>query len=715
MAKSIFSASWYRVAGLKPRLRSHAQIHRHQYRGETWFVLQELAKERLFRFSPAAYFAIGLMQGQTSVHQIWETTCARLADDAPTQDDMIQLLSQLYQADVLQCDVSPDAAELLKRSEEQTRRERQGRLFSLFSWRFSLLDPDRFLEKFLPLARVIFSAFGGIVWLAAVVPAVVLFVSHWTDLTTDVLDRVFIPENFLILWLVFPLIKICHEFGHAFAAKVFGGEVHDMGVMLLVLAPVPYVDASSASAFREKWRRVIVGAAGMLLELFIASLALFIWLNAEPGLVRTLAFNAVFIAGVSTVLFNGNPLLRYDGYYILSDFLEIPNLRARSMAYLTYISERYLFGNVQAERPDASASERTWFVVFGILAFVYRVLLVVAILLYVATRLLNVGAIIAFAAFIVWTVVPVSKGLKFLFTNPQLRLVRGRAITVTAIILAVVAGFIGFVPLPYRTGTEGVIWIPEESFVRAETEGVVQNLDVPSGNRVEDKTPLITLVNPFLIKQEKVLAARLQELEARHIQFLSSDPVKAQMAVDAARQEKDRLARIREDIAGLSVRSGTHGTFIVPSPEDLPGRFLHKGDVLGYVLELQRVTVRTIVSQESIDMVRNRTYGVAVRLSERLQEMVPATVKRVVPGASEQLPAKALGVAGGGAIAIDPTDRQGLKAVKKVFQIDLEMPAHSQRVNLGGRAYVRFDHGHAPLAAQWYFQVRQLFLSRFNV
>ena len=191
--------------------------------------------------------------------------------------------------------------------------------------------------------------------------------------------------------------------------------------------------------------------------------------------------------------------------------------------------------------------------------------------------------------------------------------------------------------------------------------------------------------------------------------------MKAQLAVVAARQDKDKLSRTREEIAALSVSSGTHGTFILPTPEDLPSRFVHKGDVLGYVLELQSVTVRTVVSQELIDMVRNRTYRVDVRLSEQLQETVPATVKRVVPGASEQLPAKALGIAGGGAIAIDPTDRQGLKAVKKVFQIDLEIPAHSEHVNLGGRAYVRFDHGHAPLAVQWYFQVRQLFLSRFNV
>src|SRR5215813_177204 len=147
----IFSASWYRVRGLKPRLRSHAQIHRHQYRGATWYVLQEHTKERFFRFSPAAHSIISRMQGDSTVEEIWQEACSRLADDAPTQDDMIQLLSQLYRADVLQCDVSPDAAELLQRQEEQSRQEWQSRLFSFFSWRFSLIDPDRFLAFWQPV------------------------------------------------------------------------------------------------------------------------------------------------------------------------------------------------------------------------------------------------------------------------------------------------------------------------------------------------------------------------------------------------------------------------------------------------------------------------------------------------------------------------------------------------------------------------------------
>ena len=113
-----------------------------------------------------------------------------------------------------------------------------------------------------------------------------------------------------------------------------------MGIMLLVLTPIPYVDASSASAFRTKWERIMVGAAGMAVELFIAALALFVWINIEPGTVRAILYNMIFIASVSSLLFNGNPLLRYDAYYILGDLLEIPNLGPRGIQYLGYLAQR---------------------------------------------------------------------------------------------------------------------------------------------------------------------------------------------------------------------------------------------------------------------------------------------------------------------------------------------------------------------------------------
>lgn len=712
---SIFSASWYRVRALRPRLRSHAEIHRHQYRGETWYVLQELTSERFFRFAPAVYSVIGLMDGRQTVDELWQQACSLLGDDGPTQDEMIRLLAQLYQSDVLQCDVPPDAAELLERQEAHTRRKWQSRFFSVFSWRFPLLDPERILETLAPVVRPLFSWPGALVWLIAVVPGLILFAAYWEDLTQGALDRVLVPDNVLMLWFLFPVIKTFHEFGHAFATKAFGGEVHEMGVMLLVVTPVPYVDASSASAFQQKWRRVLVGTAGIMVELFIASLALFFWLMAEPGFVRAVAYNTIFIAGVSTLFFNANPLLRFDGYYILADLIEIPNLRSRANSYLLYLLERYLFGNAQLETPDATRSERAWFVSYGILSFSYRILVVTAILLFVASRFFTLGVFLAIIAGLLWLVVPLFKGMRFLFTNPRIGSVRSRAVAVTVTVLLGLSAFIGLVPMPYRTGAEGVIWIPEESFVRAGADGFVQAVLVEAGTQVRGGAPLIRLENFMLATQERISSARILELEARYQQYLPSDPVRAETTLKELSEAQDLIERIREETGELVIRGDTDGVFIVPSPEDLPGRFVRRGELLGYIVEDDRVTVRTVVSQPVIDLVRSRTDGIDIRLSESLSETVPATMTRIVPGASEQLPSRALGLAGGGRIATDPTDTLGMTAVESLFQIDLEIPSQSGLVNLGGRGYVRFDHGWTPLGFQWYFQLRQLFLSRFGV
>ena len=711
----LFSSSWYRVAELQPRLRSHAHIHRHRYRGQTWYVLEDRASQRHHRFTPQAHLLIGLMDGQRTVQELWEIACDRLGDDSPTQDEVIQLLSQLHASDVLQCDVPPNAAELLERYERQQRRRQLGRVASVFSWRFPLVDPERFLKATVSLIRPLFGWTGAAVWLAVVVPALLLVGMHWTDLTRGFLDRLFSAQTLVVLWLLFPVIKALHELGHAFATKAFGGEVHDMGVMLLVFTPVPYVDASSASAFRSKWQRILVGAAGMLVEVFLAALALYVWLSVEPGALSAVAYNTILIAGLTTILFNANPLLRYDGYYILADLLEIPNLRQRANAYLGYVCERYLFGRREAEPPIATPGERAWFVVYATASFVYRALVVVAIIAFIADYYFWLAMLFAGSTAVAWIGVPVVKGVRFLVTSPRLRRRRVRALAVTAAAVAAVVLAVGWVPVPYRTVTEGVVWIPEESLVRAGTEGFVERVAATPGARVRRGDVLIVLRDPEVRARVEVLGARVRELRARYDEQQPVSVVKASIILEELRYAQEDLARAAERAAELTIRSGTEGTFVVPTPEDLPGRFVKKGEQLAYVVELGTVTIRAVVPQSSIDLIRFHSRQVEVRLAERLTDVVGGVMRRVVPGASEQLPTTALGSEGGGQIVVDPRDPKGVTATQKVFQVDVELPTSSSRLNVGGRAYVRFDHGWEPLAVQWYLAVRQLFLSRFNV
>ena len=279
-----------------------------------------------------------------------------MADDAPTQPEVIQILSQLYAANLLETDVTPDATVLLRRHKDQVKRKMQGRLMNVLFPRIPIWDPDSFLKRWLPLAKIAFRFWFGaaIVWLAVVIYAGgTLLAPRLLGQRARIVSKpaakdAINPSNWLYLWAVFVGIKAIHELGHAFSCRRFGGECHELGIMLLVLVPTPYVDASSAWAFPSRWKRVFVGhAAGMIVELFVAAaLCSIVWRNTNSTsypLVHQLAYNAMLIASVSTILFNANPLLRYDGYYILSDWLEIPNLRMKSTEYGMGLIKRHIF------------------------------------------------------------------------------------------------------------------------------------------------------------------------------------------------------------------------------------------------------------------------------------------------------------------------------------------------------------------------------------
>ena len=715
MAESLFSPNWYRVASLKPRLRGHAAIHRHQYRGQTWYILQDRSSERYHRFSPSAYYLIGLLDGTRTVEEIWQLALAKLGDDAVTQDEMIQLLGQLHAADVLISDVSPDTAELFQRYEKQERQKVQKRVFSIFAWQFPLLDPEGWLQRFLPIVRPAFTVGGFVVWLAIVGLAAVLAGAHWDELATNVLDRVVMPGNLFALWLLFPVIKAIHEFGHAFAVKRFGGEVHEMGIMLLVFTPVPYVDASGSWAFASKWQRFIVGSAGMMAELFVAALAMFLWVSIEPGVVRAALFNVMLIAGVTTVLFNANPLMRFDGYYMLMDYLEIPNLRGRATQYFVYLAERHLFGRREAEPPPSTRGERAWFVAYGIGSFLYRILVVIGILLFLGGINLLLGAIFALVTAIAWLVVPAVKIVHYLAASPRIRRVRRRAVVTSWIVTGLIVAVFFALPLPFRTTAEGIVWVPEEGLARAGADGFVAKVVARPGSQVKPGDVLIELRDLDLTTEVAIQEARLAELDAKHRQAYQLEPVKAQIIDEERQYVASALARARERMGELTIVARTDGEFVLPRAEDLPGRQVRKGELVAHVVNKGNTVVRTVVTQSDVDLVRNLTRRVDVRLAENIADARRATVKRVVPSATEELPSAALGTAGGGKVPVDPADKDARRSLEKIFLIDVDLPVGERPLNLGGRAYVRFDLGWEPIGWQWYRRARQLFLSRFNV
>jgi putative peptide zinc metalloprotease protein len=424
----------------------------------------------------------------------------------------------------------------------------------------------------------------------------------------------------------------------------------------------------------------------------------------------------IFIASVSTILFNGNPLLRYDGYYILSDLLGILNLSQRGINYLGYLCKRYAFGMKDTEPPYAGPGERFWFIFYSFASFIYRIFLYFAIVMFIAGKFFIIGILLAIWSVVGLAIIPAVKKLYYVMTDPAVREKRGRAMAVSWGVILGVLVLLFLLPFTSRTRTEGVVWAPEEALVRAGTDGFVARIMAVPDSQVKKGEVLVECRDPLLTANVRVLEARLRELEVQHHDLLSQlDPVKDSIIKEEIDNIRGNLARAEERQTALTIRSSSDGLFVLPDAEDLPGRFLKQGDLIGYVLNQDRPTVRVVAPQSVIDLVRGRNRGVQIRLASQVDRIIPATIKREVPGAVERLPSTILGSVGGGAIATDPRDQEGLKTFENLFQLDLELNEPVEHLLIGGRAYVRFDHGYTPIGFQWYRSLRQLLLRRFNV
>jgi putative peptide zinc metalloprotease protein len=713
------------------------QIHRQHYRGRMWHVVQDPSSNQFFRLNEAAYRFVGLLDGRKTIAQVWRICQEQLGDAAPTQGEAIQLLGQLYTSNLLHADLPPDAEGLFKRRQKRVHREVQGYLMNLLFIRIPLLDPDRFLDAWAGAVSWLFTWFGFILWMGLIGTGVYFAIENWGKLY-DRADSVLDAENLPFLYLSFVLIKIFHEFGHAFMCKVFGkrtgtgGEVHVMGVMLLVFTPMPYVDASSAWAFRSRRQRILVGAGGMIIELALAAVAAIVWAHTGDGTVHTIAYNAMFIASVSTILFNANPLLRYDGYYILSDIIEIPNLAQRAKQYVYYAVRKYVWRVKQAKNPAHSRGEKVWFVSYGIASTIYRVLICVSILLFVAGKLFMFGIILATAAAVAWVLVPLGKFVHYLATSGELMRVRAWAIGSTVFVLGAVVAGVGFVPVSDNFLIPGVVEPVRAEILHAAADGFIVATRASDQDVTPDSGPLLVGRSPELSAELDEVRAQRRELETRRRQAMTKDPAQAQILADQITAIQERQARITQQIDSLSIKAPFAARWISPSIDQVRGAYLRRGDAVGMVA-CDKVVIRATASQDVADMMLSgRIRGLRIRGKGLPEPEMAGRVLRVVEAGQERLPSAALGVAAGGSIRTDPKDPKGVKAAERFIPVEIEPlpvydpgdakrnkpagPWHGKVPLLAGqRVVIRVDMPPRPLIYQWYRAILQLVQRRFQI
>jgi putative peptide zinc metalloprotease protein len=720
-----FSESWYRVAELKPRLRSLVQSYRQRYRGRTWHVLRDSANNKFFRLDEASYHFVGLLNGQRPVADAWKVCCEQLGDSAPTQGEAIQLLGQLYQSNLLDADLPADAAGMFERFRKRQRREIGGYFMNLLFSRIPLIDPDHFLDSWAKAFGWCFGPVGLVLWsilLASGLWALTGRVDELWDQKSGILD----PSNLPWLYVCMILIKAIHEFGHGFACKHFGrqshsgGEVHTMGIMFIVFMPLPYVDATSAWSLRNKWHRAFIGAAGMYVEVAIGAAAAIVWSNSAPGtLTHGLAYNLIFIAGVTTILFNANPLIKFDGYYILSDLLETPNLAQRGKDYLYYLVKKYAYGVRRPRDPSHSTGERFWLVVYAVGASIYRVFISVSIILFVVDALKYMGILLALSGVIGWVIVPIFKWVHYLLTNPELHRVRGRAQLVTVMFLVVLFGSLGFIPAPYHGRGEGIVEPGRIEMVFAGTDGFIDTVLTSATEVKADGVELMTASNHELQIERRRLIAERGLYEAYYRQARSDEPAQAQIVQGQIHAVNEQLVRVDEKLSALRIRPGIDGVWVSEKADRLAGTFVSQGEPIGVLADTSRLLIRVTTDQYvGPQVMKESGVGsmVQMRVRGRPEVLIQGRVVKVLKAARRELPSAALGYAGGGSLAVDTQDDQGTLAEEPFFEIQIEpVMAGDEPVPLyaGQRVVARFDLPDKPLLRQWWLAIRQVIQQRF--
>jgi len=720
---SSFSPFWHRVRTMKPRLRAHVQVVRQRYRGKRWYVVQDPTSNTYFRLSPVAQEFVGLLDGRRTIEEVWQLGLTRHGDNALTQNDVIGVLGQLHSGNLIQADMPPETEQLLSRGRERLKKKAISQAVGLMYFRVPVMNPDRFLAAAEPFFRPFISRAGFVLWALLAVGALAALAPHWEALFNG-FDSAIAPANWLWLGATYVALKLWHEFGHGVVCKRFGGQVPVLGVMLLVLMPSPYVDATSAWAFPDKWRRIAVGAGGMMFELFAAALAAIGWImtRGDGGLFHQLCYNVMLTSGVSTVLFNANPLMKFDGYYMLSDWLEIPNLMPRSVNLLKFLFQKHVYRVENANSPTTDPGEAAILLVYGVLALAYRILIFFSVTLYVMGKMFAIGLFLAAWTAAMWFILPVAQFLRWHAASPQLAHRRGRAALTSLALVGLTLALVGWVPMPDRRRANGVVEAAQRSGVFAPYQGFITHAPARGGQRVRAGEPLVVLENPELLSRLDLARAQLAESVVLEQRAASQSPAAAQAMAEQVKTFREQIAYLESKRDALTIRAPHDGVVVLPDGAERIGAFVHEGDHLCEVIDDSDLRVAAVLTQAEGDWapMDPSAYRVEMRRVSDIDRVIEMKAVRVPAAARKDLPHAALGDQGGGTIATQRTQDGSTLAQRSVYRLHLAaLPAEgggAPEIGVPGeRVRLRFTLPSRPWLAQWWERLDKTLQGRARV
>jgi len=673
MGATIFGDSWFRVAGMRVALLETVECRRHVSRDSVWYVLHDTYSQRFFRATEQAQAFIARLNTRQTVEEIWDAFVQSHPHAAPNQEEVIQLLSQLHASNLLYFTDQADNEAIVERYRRHKRRERWGQVASFLFFKLPLWNPDHWLDRMrAPIAAC--TGFGALLpWLLVVLAGGWAVGANHEALGSQSQGLLSLG-NLPWLYVCLAAMKLIHELAHAFVCKRYGGEVRTFGVMFLLFTPLPYMDASSAWAFTNRWHRVYVGLAGMAVELFLAALGALVWANTGPGLVNSLAFNVMVIGSVSSFLFNGNPLLRFDAYYVLSDLAEIPNLYQKGQGQLKYLLDKYLLGTPQAHSPANSRREWHWLTVYGVLSLAYLLVVMVGITLVLLDMWFPLGVLALAMTVFSRLVLPARKLFAHLAgaaTQPN----RTRAVGSVLGLLALFTLFAWYLPLPYSIKAQGLLEARDSTVVYAATEGQLVEQPARNGDQVGAGAPLARMRNRDLELEIASTRIALREAEAHLRLALFNAPNDLAPVRQQIQATQERLVELQRRQAELAVAAPHAGEWVAPTLHERQGNWITRGQLLGEVVDRRSFRFMAVIPQEQADLLFNLDGASAeLRLAGQADVLVPMARVTLVPYRQVKLKSAALGWLGGGDIAVKTDRKEPDEARDPFFVLFADLP-----------------------------------------
>ena len=698
---------------LRVKLRPDLIVQPQFYEGMTHYVIKDPIALKYFRFKVEEYFLLQQFDGKQTLQDVKRAFERKYRPQTITVDDLLRFASQLHEAGIAQVD-SPDQAKALITRRRKNRWKKLWQfLANILYIKIPIIDPERLLTGMYPYFRWIYTKGFIAVSVGMMLAALTLVISQWTTFSARLPDfqSFFTWKTIVYFWCSLAIIKIIHEFGHGLTAKHFGGEVHEMGALLLVLTPALYCDVTDCWLLPSKWKRIWISAAGIYVECFLASLATFVWWNTEQGLLNSLALATMFICSVNTIMFNANPLLRYDGYYVMSDWLEIPNLRVKSTQFFTYLFQEKVLGLEIPVQSYMPRSRRTLFVVYAIASYIYRWIVTFSILFFLSQmlkpyKLQSVSYALAISSLVPLLFMPIYQMVKFVRSPGRMRKVKkARAATFFAVTAALVTAIL-LIPTPLQVSGTLVLTAAKPAEIYAEVPGQLVTLNVRDGEHVKKGDILATLSNP----EKQVEYLQLEEQQKGHhvksVWFNAIDSVNSRQQGQLQHQmELDlepAITKISEQRDKLILVAPRDGQAMGVPHHETTGQYLKPGKPFMEIGDPKKLEAHMILDQSDVDLIVGadpskpptawvRIYGTDARPYKSI-------VSEVAPRNREEIPPELSNVAGGEiATKQDPKTGQA-KPISAVYEVIIPIDNPDQELMPTMRGFARIDSGSKPLA-----------------